>query len=167
MICNVIHIHVRRACAYGWGKRLEDKAGVTRKRQCALFFLLHALTREGGAGCGMSADGLAVLARQAVAMTLLSLLNLSRNSCVCEGWCMVTQHGAAAVWQCVGSRGQARSGQKQHSASHLPVFCNHAWEGKEKRRDIQGQEVWRACCRLLPCRGVLCVFWDVCATDLQ
>jgi len=51
----------------------------------------------GGAGCGMSAEGLAVLATQGVAKSSsLSLLDLSGKTGVCEGGCMA--RGAAAAW---------------------------------------------------------------------
>ena len=104
------------------GGMVEEQRQVTRQRQCALFTLLHVLTRCGGAGCGMSAEGLAVLATQGVAKSSsLSSLDLSCKIGVCEGGCMA--RGAVAVWQCVAGRSEeARSGPKQRSASLLPDF---------------------------------------------
>ena len=70
----------------------------------------------------MSAEGLAVLATQGVAKSSsLSKLDLRGKTNVWEGGCMA--RGAVAVWQCVGERREeVRSGQKQRSASLLPVF---------------------------------------------
>ena len=80
---------------------MEEERQVRRQRQWALFILLHVLTRGGGAGCGMSAEGLAVLATQGVAKSSsLSSLNLSCKTGVSVGGCMA--RGAAAVRQCVG-----------------------------------------------------------------
>jgi len=104
------------------GGKVEEEGQVTRQRQVALFILLHVLTRGGGAGCGMSAEGLAVLATQGVAKSSsLSSLSLWGKTGVCEGGCMA--HGAVAVWQCVAGRSEeARSRPKQRSASLLLDF---------------------------------------------
>ena len=109
------------------GGKVEEEGQVTRQRQWArqwaLFILLHVLTRGGGAGCRMSAEGLAVLATQGVAKSSsLSSLDLSGKTGVCEGGCMA--HGAVTVWQCVAGRSEEarKSGPKQRSASLLPDF---------------------------------------------
>ena len=104
------------------GGKVEEEGQVTRQRQVALFILLHVLTRGCGADCGMSAEGLAVLATQGVAKSSsLSKLDLGCKTGVCEGGCMA--HGAVAVWQCVAGRSdEAKSGPKQRSASLLPDF---------------------------------------------
>jgi len=104
------------------GGKVEEERQVTRQRQVALFILLHVLTRCGGADCGMSAEGLAVLATQGVAkISSLSSLSLRGKIGVCERGCMA--RGAVAVWQCVAGRSEeARSGPKQRSASLLPDF---------------------------------------------
>jgi len=77
-------------------------------------------------------------------------------------------HGAVAVWQCVAGRSEdARAGR----SSAQPRACLtseivHRGLG-EREGGSEGQEVWRARCRLPPCCGVLWVFWDVCATGIQ
>ena len=80
------------------GGKVEEEGQVTRQRQVALFILLHMLTRGGGAGCGVSAEGLGVLATQGVAKSSsLSSLSLWGKTHVCERGCMA--HDAVAVWQ--------------------------------------------------------------------
>jgi len=74
------------------GEARREEEGVSAfVVQCALLYLIRALMGGGGeAGCGMSAEGLAVLATQGVAhCPSLSELNLDGKTgvCVCARAC--------------------------------------------------------------------------------